>query len=347
MPALTLHPAVARASIAATALVALVLSGCSATSAEREREQAIVAAAPESAVFPLSAQPDIRVSVDVPITDFGAGEGVSVDVCHPDGESEPRPVVLAVHGGSWARGDKSHPHWRTICQWLAAEGFVGVSVNYRLAPEHPYPAGADDVTAAVAWAQDDTVAAQFGIDPARVGLLGGSAGGNLVSLVGLRSVDSDRIDAVDAVVALSAPFDLTPGSAANPVFEQSMLDYLACADRAECPAAIEASPQYAITRGGPDFFVVHGAREVLIPVGQATPFALALREAGIRVELDLVDSEAHSVGLLDDALAARIAEFLRERLVAPPGVIAMGELEQRAGTEQLAEPAPTGEEDSP
>lgn len=316
----------------------MLLSGCAPTDAELAQEQTIAAAAPESAVFPLSAHPDILVSEDVPITDFGAGAGVTVDVCHPADSSEPRPVVLAVHGGSWARGDKAHPYWRTICQWLAAEGFVGVSVNYRLAPEHPYPAAVDDVTAAVAWAQDEAVAARFGIDPEHVGLLGGSAGGNLVSLVGLRSTASGRIEAVDAVVTLSAPLDLTPGAAANPVFEQSMLDYLACADRAECPAAIEASPQYAVTRGGPDFYLVHGSREELIPVGQATPFALTLREAGIRVEMELIESEAHAVGLLGDALAGRIAEFLRGRLVRPLGVSASEEVEP----EQLAVPTETG-----
>lgn len=320
VPARALTAPAARAMIAAAAVGALaigLLSGCGAPEQEAAREQAIAAAAPESAVFPLSAQPEAELIEDVPISAFGAGDGVTVDVCRP-GErlatDAARPAVLAVHGGSWARGDKAHPTWRTICQWLASSGFVGVSVNYRLAPAHPYPAAADDVTAAIAWAQDPSTAAEHGIDPESIALLGGSAGGNLVSLVGLRSVGSERIEAVDAVVTLSAPLDLTVGSAANPVFEQSMLDYLACADRAECPAAIEASPQFAIVRGGPDFLVVHGTEEELIPVGQATPFAIALREAGIRVELDLIESTAHSVGLLDDALADRIAGFLHERL---------------------------------
>lgn len=324
------HPApAARAALAVAAigaLVAALVTGCSATADELEREQAIAAAAPESAVFPLSAQPEALVTEDVPIEAFGAGAGVTVDVCRPAGtdvrEAEALPAVLGIHGGSWARGDKAHPTWRTICQWLASEGFVGVSVNYRLAPAHPYPAAFDDVTAAVAWAQDPSTAAEHGIDPTSIALLGGSAGGNLASLVGLRSTAQGGIDAVDAVVTLSAPLDLTVGSAANPVFESSMLDYLACADRADCPAAADASPQHAIGSGGPAFLVVHGTAEELIPVGQATPFAMSLREAGIRVELDLIESGAHSVGLLDDALAARIADFLHERL-APPALLAL------------------------
>lgn len=329
MPARAPRTPAARVALAAAtagALAAGLLAGCAATEQEVAREQAIAASAPESAVFPLSAQPDALITEDVPIEAFGAGPGVTVDVCRPAGtdvrEAEALPAVLGIHGGSWARGDKAHPTWRTICQWLAAEGFVGVSVNYRLAPAHPYPAAFDDVTAAVAWAQDAAVAAEHGIDPTSIALLGGSAGGNLASLVGLRSTAQGGIDAVDAVVTMSAPLDLTVGSAANPVFESSMLDYLACADRADCPAALEASPLHAIGSGGPAFLVVHGTAEELIPVGQATPFAMALREAGIRVELDLIESSAHSVGLLDDALADRIAGFLHERL-APPALLAL------------------------
>ncbi len=329
VPARALSAPVARAALAVAAVGALaagLLAGCAATEEELAREQAIAASAPESAVFPLSTPPESLLEEDVPIDGFGAGQGVTVDVCRPapagDDVDLARPAVLAVHGGSWARGDKAHPTWRTICHWLASEGFVGVSVNYRLAPEHPYPAALDDVLAAIAWAQHPESAAEHGIDPTAVALLGGSAGGNLVSLAGLRSVDSDRVDEVDAVVTLSAPLDLTVGSAVNPVFEQSMLDYLACADRAECAAAAEASPQHAIVRGAPDFLVVHGTQEELIPVGQATPFAMALREAGVGVELELLESPAHSVGLLDDALAARIAAFLHDRLV-PASVLAI------------------------
>ncbi len=318
---------VARAALAATAVVALgigMLTACS-PSADDRRDQTIAAASSESATFTLSAPADVLVSEDVP-TAMAPGAGMPVDVCRAEGATELRPAVLAVHGGSWARGDKAHPHWRTICSWLAGEGFVGVSVNYRLAPEHPFPAGADDVAAAVAWAQSPAAEA-YGIDPDRTALLGGSAGGNLSALVALEAAaGAGRTGAepVDAVVTLSSPLDLTVGAVTSPTFEQSMLDYLDCAAR-DCERAAAASPQTLVAEGAPPFLVVHGMREQLIPVQQATAFIGALAGAGAPPERELIDSEAHSIGLLDDRLAARIADWLRGMLVPAPAVEALDE----------------------
>lgn len=328
---------VARAALAATAVVVLsggMLAACS-PSAEDRRDQTIAAASSESATFTLSAPADVLVSEDVP-TAMVPGAGMPVDVCRAEGATEPRPAVLAVHGGSWARGDKAHPHWRTICSWLAGEGFVGVSVNYRLAPEHPFPAGADDVAAAVAWAQSDAAEA-YGIDPERTALLGGSAGGNLSALVALEAAAGEGragADPLDAVITLSSPLDLTVGSATSPTFEQSMLDYLDCAAR-DCERAAAASPQMLVGEDAPSFLVVHGMREQLIPVQQATAFIGALAAAGTPATRELIDSEAHSIGLLDDALAGRLADWLRGMLVPAPAVEALDE-------SPLAAPLPGG-----
>lgn len=318
---------VVRAALAATAVVVLsagMLAACS-PSAEDQRDQTIAAASSESATFTLSAEADVVVTEDVAIA-TAPGVGMLVDVCRAEGATELRPAVLAVHGGSWARGDKAHPHWRTICSWLAGEGFVGVSVNYRLAPEHPFPAGADDLAAAVAWAQSDAAGA-FGIDPERTALLGGSAGGNLSALVALEAAAGEGrsgIDPLDAVITLSSPLDLTVGSATSPTFEQSMLDYLDCAAR-DCERATDASPQTLVGEDAPPFLIVHGTREQLIPVQQATAFIGALAAAGSPATRELIDSEAHSIGLLDDALAGRLAEWLRGMLVPAPAVEALDE----------------------
>jgi len=327
---LDLSPArrsVARNALAATALAALLsgmLGGC-ALIAEERAEQAIAASSSESATFTLTAPADVTVTEDVPVGPLVAGR--SVDICRTQGSTEARPAVLAVHGGSWARGDKSHPHWRTICEWLAGEGFVGVSVNYRLAPEHPFPAGADDVAAAAAWAQSPA-AEGYGIDPVRTALLGGSAGGNLSALVALEAAGDGEaaragLTAVDAVVTLSSPLDLSPGAATSATFEQSMLDYLNCTDRNDCEAATTASPQTLVTSDAPPFLVVHGTREALIPVQQADAFIAALTTADVPLAVELLDSEAHSIGLLDVRLADRIADWLRSVLVPASAVEAL------------------------
>jgi acetyl esterase len=96
------------------------------------------------------------------------------------------PVVMWFHGGGWVLGDVvGHD---PLCTFLAAQvGCVVVSVDYRMAPEHPFPAPLDDSYAALQWVADDAVA--LGVDPARLAVGGDSAGGNLAAVCALRARD--------------------------------------------------------------------------------------------------------------------------------------------------------------
>jgi triacylglycerol lipase len=87
-------------------------------------------------------------------------------------------MVVFIHGGGFSRGAKStpgSPFYDNIGNWAAAQGLVGVTLNYRLAPQFQYPAGAEDVARAVQWLRAE--AKRFGADPARIYLWGHSAGG--------------------------------------------------------------------------------------------------------------------------------------------------------------------------
>ncbi len=90
----------------------------------------------------------------------------------------PRPVFMFVHGGAFVRGDRRSPpggpFYDNVMTWAARNGFVGVNITYRLAPQHTWPAGAQDVGSAVKWVHDNV--ARFGGDPTRVFLMGHSAG---------------------------------------------------------------------------------------------------------------------------------------------------------------------------
>ncbi len=102
-------------------------------------------------------------------------------------ESEPLPVLVYIHGGGWWMGDDL-AIWDGMCSRLAAEvPAVVVSVDYRLAPEHRFPAAVDDAYAALLWAR--THARRLGGDPHKLALHGSSAGGNLVGAVTLRARD--------------------------------------------------------------------------------------------------------------------------------------------------------------
>ncbi|MGH9049222.1 MAG: alpha/beta hydrolase [Acidimicrobiia bacterium] len=114
------------------------------------------------------------------------GHEIPVRVYRPRGDG-PLPILVWLHGGGWTIGSlETHDN---TCRSLAnAVGCVVVSVAYRLAPEHKFPAAVDDALAATRWAAGH--AGQLGGDPARVGVAGDSAGGNLAAVVSLLARDA-------------------------------------------------------------------------------------------------------------------------------------------------------------
>ena len=158
---------------------------------------------------------------------------------------------MSIHGGSWARGDKANADWRNVCMWLASEGFVAASVNYRLVPDARFPAAIDDVALAVEWLRAPEQVERFGIDPTRIGAFGGSAGGNLASLLGTSGEGPlDEGARVAAVAELSAPVGLgaaeLAADGASPWLRGIIGEYLGC----EPGAGIDACPQQADASAG-------------------------------------------------------------------------------------------------
>ena len=234
-----------------------------------------------------------------------------------DPEVPARAAIVVVHGGSWIRGDKADIAWRAVCQWFASAGYVAFSVNYRLAPANVFPAAIEDVQAAVGWLRADEQITRFNLDPDRIGAFGGSAGGNLVALLGtLGSGDLATGSRVAAVAELSGPTDLT-GLATTDDFVPVQLTYLGCATEEDCPNAMAASPSYAIDATDPPFFVGHSTVEK-IPIQQADLFVADLRAAGVATEFVTVEGTLHSIAMLDADLKARIIDFFDGTIGTPP-----------------------------
>lgn len=108
---------------------------------------------------------------------YGPHARQRLDIFLPEGGGEKRPVVVFVHGGGFIGGDKGAPgapFYNNIGAWAAANGLIGVTMTYRLAPDHPWPAGAEDVAAAIDWLHEHV--AEHGGDPDRIYLMGQSAG---------------------------------------------------------------------------------------------------------------------------------------------------------------------------
>jgi triacylglycerol lipase len=108
---------------------------------------------------------------------YGPAERNRLDVFTADDANGARPVLIFVHGGGFTGGDKSvagSPFYDNVPLWAARNGLIGVNITYRLAPQGTWPAGAEDVGAAVRWTIDNI--ARFGGDPKRIFLFGHSAG---------------------------------------------------------------------------------------------------------------------------------------------------------------------------
>lgn len=134
----------------------------------------------------LTQQPEYTPSQELEVRDDMAGE-VPVRLYSPVGHSGQRPGLLYIHGGGFILGDLDM--FDQACREYADQlGIVVVSVDYRLAPEHPYPVPLEDCYTALQWLADK--ASDLGVDPSRIGVAGESAGGGLAA--GLALLARDR-----------------------------------------------------------------------------------------------------------------------------------------------------------
>lgn len=128
-----------------------------------------------------------RVAISEEVIKGAAGQDMMVRVYEPtDGRASGRPAFLWIHGGGYVMG---HPDYDdNLCQTFAEEaGCVVFSPDYRLAPEHPFPAGLEDCYSALVWLHES--AGRYGIDAARVAIGGASAGGGLTAALALLARD--------------------------------------------------------------------------------------------------------------------------------------------------------------
>jgi acetyl esterase len=147
----------------------------------------------------------------------GPAGDIPVRVYVPTTQPGPRPVLVYFHGGGWVIGSVE-THDGTVRAVAEGSGVTVVSVDYRLAPEHPFPAAIDDCVAAVRWVVDN--AAELDVDPGRLAVGGDSAGGNLAAVAAVELRDSD----VDVRYQLLV-YPATDGTMSQPSVDENAEGY--------------------------------------------------------------------------------------------------------------------------
>jgi acetyl esterase len=238
------------------------------------------------------------VSIQSNVT-YGTADGVDLlmDVYTPVRGTAPYPAVIALHASGFYSGDKTDPDIVRASKILAIAGFVTFTIDYRLAPEYPYPAAPHDAQQAVLFVREN--AERFNIDPNRIGIAGASAGATIgawVAYVGKGPLNTGS--RVAAVVGWSGPMDL-PALATELSSSDQRLSptspghgYLSGPDIEQ--EAIEASPITYVDPTDPPMLLTVGAREQT-PIQQPELMEHKLQRAGIPVELQVISRGDHAL----------------------------------------------------
>ena len=261
------------------------------------------------AALPSSAQERVDRNV---VYGMFSGLALLMDVHHP---SEPNGIgLIHVSGSGWsaslsmdARPLKEAGHVRVEALPLVKRGYTVFTVNHRATPRFRHPAPLRDVQRAVRFIRFH--AERYGINPDRIGAIGGSSGGHLVSMLGVldgqgdpqAESEIDRVSAqVQCVVARATPSDLAAGlggSGAVALLLGARLRTGADARSPEMRVARQASPVTHVTADDPPILLIHGDQDDVVPFDQSVRFAERLSQVGVPNKLIRVSGARHGPGL--------------------------------------------------
>jgi acetyl esterase/lipase len=244
---------------------------------------------------------------------------LQVDLARPAQGDGPFPAVVCIHGGGFRAGTREG--YDKLCLTLAQRGYVAITVTYRLAPAYPFPAAVQDCKGAVRWLRANS--AKFHVDPERVGVTGGSAGGHLAQFLGVTAGvkefegegNLDQSSAVSCVVNFYGPSDFTKSydksvDAAEvlPLFFGGNLE----TKRRE---HIVGSPLYWVTPDAAPTLCVHGTEDKYVAYEQATWIVDRLKACAVEANLLTLEGAGHGFKGADAQKAeAALLEFFDQHL---------------------------------
>ena len=221
---------------------------------------------------------------------------LTMDYYAPHGMG-PHPAVILIHSGGFVAGDSRSSSETYCADFLRPAGYAVFSINYRLAPQFPYPAPVEDVERAVRFVRAN--ARRWNLDATRVALVGGSAGGYLGAMTGLAQTKGD--------VAAKDPVDHQSGEVQAVVSlygltgfenielsknEHLLLDHL-IQEKGKAEAVREASPAHLATKTSPPFLQIIGDKDEYFALSTVLEFDERLRKAGVSSTVIVIPGGAH------------------------------------------------------
>lgn len=256
-------------------------------------------------------------------------------------DSEPLPLLVFIHGGGWAKGDKASGG-RRISEYVGSGEYVGASIGYRLTDEAQWPAQIHDCKAAIRWLRAN--AGEYGIAPDRIAVWGTSAGGHLVAMLGVAG-DVPELEGevgphletsseVTCVVNFFGPSELLTMNDHPSKIDHNAPDSpeskLVGGTLQENPdTAKNASPISWVSAADEPSLIVHGTKDELVPYPQSVDFEKALEAAGVPTILLTVEGGGHGAGFgpaVDEAVKAFLGQQLQgEEVELSDSTVAAGE----------------------
>jgi acetyl esterase/lipase len=257
------------------------------------------------------------------------GTPLALDVYLPRARpANPGRAVLVVHGGFWSAGQKGEA--TLASQRLAERGFTVFDVQYRITPQPNWKAAIGDVKCAIGWVKKHADTADWNIDPARITLLGRSAGGHLALMAAYAPTDPElpaSCDAgdtsVESVVSLYAPTDLAWGYKypANRLVvdgRAKMRAFTGGVPEQDAAHYRALSPLERVTTAAPRTLLAHGGRDQMVPHGHMGLLAARLRAMGVPCQTLFIPYAQHAFdfvvgGFSEQIFEAELLRFLHEQ----------------------------------
>jgi acetyl esterase/lipase len=248
------------------------------------------------------------------------GKSLQLDIYRPKNIVKPAPLLVFIHGGGWRSGQRSD--YLIYLVDFAKRGYITATVSYRLLKDGPYPACAEDITDAVHWFFNN--GENYGYDPNRIALIGGSAGAHLALLAAYGwknpSARKDSTDVqehghrIKAVVDIYGPTDLTTEYARN---HKLVTSFIAHSFKDAPELYKEASPIQYLDKSDPPTMILHGTSDDLVPISQSDLLKARLDTLGVPCVYYRVPLWPHGMDIIkrvNDFSQLKMNEFFKQYL---------------------------------